>query len=65
MIRKAIQSACLDELAAMVGFSVRDADKGAISTLLLVTREGVMEWADPMKTDSPPALQFDPRWHRS
>ncbi len=64
MIEKAIPPAHLDELAGMVGFSVKEANKAAISALLLSTREAVMRRADTLPIDQPPALLFDPRWRR-
>jgi hypothetical protein len=64
MIGKAIQPAHLDELAGMVGFSVKGANKAAISELLLSTRKSVAQRADSLAAGFPPALLFDPRWQR-
>jgi hypothetical protein len=65
MIAKAIQPARLDELAAMVGLSVKDANKDNVSAMLFSIREGVMTCADALAADYPPALVFDPHWHRT
>ena len=61
MINKAIEPARLDDLAGSVGFSIKDAHKANVSTLLASIREGVMRRADALPIDSPPALFFDPR----
>jgi hypothetical protein len=64
MIGKAIPSDRLDDLAAMVGFSVKAANKVGVSALLFSLRDGVMRCADALPIDYPPALLFDPRWQR-
>jgi hypothetical protein len=61
MIERALGPAWLDDLAAMVGFSVTPTDKANISALLASTRKGVMLRADALPIESPPALVFDPR----
>jgi hypothetical protein len=48
----------------MVGFSIKEANKLNISTLLLSVREGVIESADARTIDYPLALLFDPHYQR-
>lgn len=61
MISKAIDPARLDDLAATVGLSVKEADKAKVAALLVAMRSGVMRRADLLPFDSPPALFFDAR----
>jgi hypothetical protein len=61
MMEKALEPARLDDLAATVGFSIKEADKAGISALLASTRKAVMRRADALPIESPPALLFDPR----
>jgi hypothetical protein len=61
---RAIPPDRLDELAAMVGFSIKEANKVGISALLLSLRVGVMQCADSLPIEYPPALLFDPRWQQ-
>jgi len=61
MTSKAIEPTRLDDLAATVGFSVKDTNKAAVSILLVSIREGVMRGADALPIESPPTLFFDPR----
>jgi hypothetical protein len=61
MFKKALEPARLDDLAATVGFSVREANKTEISAFLASTRENVMRRADVLPIEFPPALAFDPR----
>jgi hypothetical protein len=64
MSERAIPPDHLDELAAMVGFSIKEANKVSISALLLSLRSGVMQCADALPIEYPPALLFDPHWQR-
>jgi hypothetical protein len=61
MIRKPIEPARLDDLAAAVGLSIKEANKANISALLASIRENVMAKADELPIDYPPALFFDSR----
>jgi hypothetical protein len=61
MMKGALEPAPLDDLAASVGFSVKEANKMGVSALLASVRENVMERADTLPIESPPALFFDPR----
>jgi len=61
MMKGALESAALDDLAARVGFSVKEANKTGVSALLASVRENVMLRADLLPIESPPALFFDPR----
>ena len=65
MTGKVFQPARLDELAAMVGLSVKEANKAEVSFLLLSIRESVMRSVASVPIETPPALFFDPRWHSS
>ena len=60
-MKKAIEPARLDDLAASLGFKVKEANKAGISALLASVRENVMQRADALPIESPPALFFDPR----
>jgi hypothetical protein len=57
----AIEPGQLDDLAAIVGLSVKEANKVQVCTLLASTRESVMRRADALPVEAPPALFFDPR----
>jgi hypothetical protein len=61
VIARAIEPAVLDEVAAMVSLSVKEANKAGISTLLLSIRERVMQAADVLPAALPPLPRFDPR----
>ena len=61
MTGKAIQPAVLSDVAAMVGLSVKEANKANISALLLSIRERVMQKAEMLPAEMPPVLTFDPR----
>jgi hypothetical protein len=61
MDNKALDPARLDDLAATVGLSVKEANKANVSELLASIREGVMQRADALPMEFPPALAFDPR----
>jgi hypothetical protein len=61
MTNKAIDPTSLDDLAATVHFSVKEANKAKVPALLASIRTGVMRRADVLPIDSPPALVFDPR----
>jgi hypothetical protein len=61
MTIRAIEPARLDDLAATVGFSVKEVNKANISALLASIRESVMRRADALPIESPPALFFDAR----
>ena len=61
MTGKAIRPAVLNDVAAMVGLSVKDANKASISALLLSIRERVMRKAEMLPAEKPPVLAFDPR----
>jgi hypothetical protein len=61
MTDKAIDPTSLDDLAATVDFSVKEANKAKVSALLAAIRNGVMRRADVLPIDSPPAFVFDPR----
>jgi hypothetical protein len=61
MTSKAIDPTSLDDLAATVDFSVKEANKAKVSALLASVRTGVIRRADVLPIDSPPALVFDPR----
>ena len=61
MMKKVLEPARLDDLAATVGFSIKETDKTGIYTLLASTRKGVMQRAGALPIESPPALLFDPR----
>jgi hypothetical protein len=51
----------LDDLVAMAGLLLREADKAKVSAILTSTRQAVMRRADVLPVESPPALSFDPR----
>ena len=61
MMEKALEPGQLDDLAATVGFSVKDTNKAGISALLASTRTSVMRRANALSVDAPPALFFDAR----
>ena len=61
MMKKALEPARLDDLAATVGFSIKETNKVGISALLASIRTEVMRRADALPIESPPALLFDPR----
>jgi hypothetical protein len=61
MTSKPIEPAQLDDLAATVGLSIKEANKANVSALLASTRTNVMARADALPIDYPPALFFDPR----
>jgi hypothetical protein len=61
MMKKALEPARLDDLAATVGFSIKETNKVGISALLASIRREVMRRADALPIESPPALLFDPR----
>jgi hypothetical protein len=61
MRTKALEPARLDDLAATIGFSVKEADIANVSAFLASTRENVMRRADALPIELPPALFFDPR----
>ena len=61
MTNKAMDPAKLDDLAATVGFSVKEANRANLSASLASMREGVMRRADALPIEFPPALAFDPR----
>ena len=61
MTNKAIDPTRLDDLAATVGFSIKEANRAKVSALLASMRNGVMRKAAVLPIDSPPALVFDPR----
>jgi hypothetical protein len=60
MMEKALEPARLDDLAATVGFSVKETNKAGISVFLASIRREVMRRADALPIESPPALLFDP-----
>jgi hypothetical protein len=55
-MKKTIEPALLEDLAVSVGFKVK-----GVSALLASVRENVMQRADRLPIESPPALFFDPR----
>ena len=61
MMEKALDPARLDELAATVGFFIKETNRAGISALLASMRTGVMRRANALPVDAPPALVFDPR----
>jgi hypothetical protein len=61
MMKGALEPGALVDLAASVGFSVKEANKTGVSALLASVRENVMLRADLLPIESPPALFFDPR----
>jgi hypothetical protein len=61
MANKAIEPDQLDDLAAMAGLSIREADKTQVAALLASMREAVMRRANVLPIEAPPALSFDPR----
>jgi hypothetical protein len=61
MANKTIEPDQLDDLAAMAGLSIREADKTQIAALLKSTREAVMRRANVLPIEAPPALSFDSR----
>jgi hypothetical protein len=61
MTNKARDPARLDDLAATVGFSVKEANRANPSAFLASIREGVMRRADALPIEFPPALVLDPR----
>jgi hypothetical protein len=61
MMKKALEPARLDDLAATVGFSIKETNKVGISALLASIRREVMRRADALPIESPSALLFDPR----
>jgi hypothetical protein len=61
MANKAIEPDQLDDLAAMAGLSIREADKTHVAALLASMREAVMRRANVLPIEAPPALSFDPR----
>ena len=61
MANKAIEPDQLDDLAAMAGLSIPEADKAQVAALLASMREAVMRKADVLPIEAPPALSFDPR----
>jgi hypothetical protein len=60
-MNKAMDPVRLDDLAATVGFSVKDANKAKVAEFLAAVRDGVMRRADALPIEWPPALVFDPR----
>lgn len=61
MANKAVEPDQLDDLAAMAGLSIREADKSQVAALLASMRETVMLKANVLPIEAPPALSFDPR----
>jgi hypothetical protein len=61
VIKKAVQPARLDDLEVMAGISVKEVNKAGVSALLLSIRGGVLQIADTLPIECPPALFFDPR----
>jgi hypothetical protein len=61
MMKGVLEAAALDDLAASVGFSVKEANKTGVAAMLSSVRENVMQRADLLLSESPPALFFDPR----
>jgi hypothetical protein len=61
MAHKMFEPATLNDLAAMVEFSLKEADKTQVASLLTSVREGVMRRANLLAIESPPALFYDPR----
>jgi hypothetical protein len=60
-MKKTIEPALLEDLAVSVGFKVKEANRAGVSALLASVRENVMQRADRLPIESPPALFFDPR----
>ena len=58
MMSKAMDSAALDELAAMVSLSVKEGNKDKVAALLVMMRSAVMRQADLLPIEAPPALVF-------
>jgi hypothetical protein len=61
MANKTIEPDQLDDLAAMAGLSIREANKTQVAALLKSTREAVIRRANVLPIEAPPALSFDSR----